>query len=152
MTQRTPTANDADRVTGRLRQYIERASEALRRDEHEGAPSLRSLHELQAWCDVLFAEVAGAGAITVIFVLDHILEEAFENLAGDFKYDKEADGMRRAFFARLGSGLAELANSDLSDPSAWSPVTDKVLTDYTDVLAELNLRQLDHIAFTGETP
>jgi hypothetical protein len=138
------------RVTERLRGQLARASSSLQAETDGVLPSLRPLHDLQAWCDGLFTEASIDGSITLIFLLDHILEESFENLAGDFRYDPEADSVRRGFFRRLGAGLGDLAESDLSDATAWASIADRVLTDYTDVLAQINRHQLAQLDLSEE--
>jgi hypothetical protein len=138
------------RVTERLREQIAWASSSLEVETDGVLPSLRPLHDLQAWFDVLFADAAIDGSLTLVFLLDHLLEEAFENLAGDFRYDPEADSIRRGFFHRLGQSLGDLAQSDLSDPRTWAGIVDAVLSDYTDVLAKLNQHQLAQLGLSGE--
>ena len=137
-------------MTERLRGQLARAGSSLHAENEGVLPSLRSLHDLQAWCDAMFAEAAIDSSITLVFLVDHILEESFENLAGDFRYDLEADGIRRGFFRRLGHGLAELAESDLSDPRVWASITDRLLVDYTDVLGQINRHQLAQLDLLEE--
>lgn len=144
------TTDLLSRVTERLRGQLARAGSSLQ-DENGGVlPGLRPLHDLQAWCDTMFAEAAVDSSITLLFVLDHILEEAFENLAGDFRYDPEADRIRRDFFQRLGTGLGELADSDLSDPRVWAAISDRLLVDYTEVLNQINHHQLAQLDLPEE--
>lgn len=131
-----------ERVTERLREQLVQASSTLQAAVDDVLPTLRPLHGLQAWCDAIFAEAALETSITLVFLLDHILEESFENLAGDFRYDPKADEVRRGFFRRLGAGLGELAGSDLANPSAWASITDRLLSDYRDVIAEIDRHQL----------
>lgn len=152
------TPSDTDQASSAAAQSIDRlrakmvGASAAMTSGGDAQPSLRPLHDLQAWCDLVFTEVELDGAITVIFFIDHILEEAFENLAGDFRYDPTADAIRRAFFGRLGASLGDLAESDLMDPRSWQPIAQRVLLDYADVLAQLNRHQLSNLVVPEEGP
>jgi hypothetical protein len=142
----------AEKIVERLRCQMADASVALATSADGALPSLRPLHDLQSWCDLVFTETELDSAITVVFFLDHILEEAFENLAGDVRYDQEADAIRRGFFGRLGVSLGDLAKSDLMNPSSWHTIAQHVLVDYTDVLAQLNRHQLAQLNVPEEGP
>ena len=150
--QKTDQSAAAARVADRLRDQMAYASSSLQAGPEGTLPSLRPLHDLQSWCDLVFTEAELDGIITLVFFLDHMLEEAFENLAGDFRYDPKADSTRRGFFERLGAALGDLAGSDLMEPSSWNTIAQRVLVDYTDVLAQLNRHQLAQIDVPEEGP
>lgn len=137
--QAVPVSPSAQPVHDFLRDELRNAATPLRAAAEPGAPKpLRPAHNLQAWCESTLTRSTPAGLTLLLYFISRFLEDALENLTGDFRYDEDSDRVRRQFFGRLGNEFETLAGVDFDDSNQWAPVIERALRDYLSVVSDLN--------------
>jgi len=102
---------------------------------------LRPLHELLRWCEAVLASSPGEVEVVVpMYLLSRFLDDALDNLTGDFLYDANAHEFKTSFFRGLVQDLDELGKAGFERPELWAPLLRRSLDGYLRVVDSLNVR------------
>ncbi len=102
---------------------------------------LRPLHALLRWCEAVLASSPGEAEVVVpMYLLSRLLDDALDNLTGDFRYDAIAHDLKTSFFRGLVQDLDELGEAGFERPELWAPLLRRSLDGYLRVVESLNVR------------
>lgn len=116
----------------------------------EKTSSLRPINRLQQWCDMVMTQAPPTTGVVPLYLISRLLDDALDNLVGDFHYDVHSDRLRREFFEALVLDLHALSTIDLERSVDWVPILQQAIQRYIQVVSELDQYAESHVPMSEE--